>query len=58
MLSAQDVKRILNCGIATVYALSDAGELPPVVLREGKRKRMLRWRPETVAAFIEKRETK
>jgi len=42
----------LNVKPVTVLRLFDAGALPGVILRQGARKRIIRFRPEAVEKFI------
>jgi excisionase family DNA binding protein len=56
LLTAKEVKQQLSLSGPTLYRLADAGILPAVEIRRGKRKRLLRWRPEVVERFISSRE--
>lgn len=56
LLKAEDVKKILDLSIPTIYRLHDASILPAVEVAKRGRKRILRWRPETVERFILSRE--
>jgi hypothetical protein len=56
LLSTVDVGDRLNVSPVTAIRLHDAGILPAVELVLRQRKRILRWRPEAVEAFIASRE--
>jgi excisionase family DNA binding protein len=56
LLSTKNVAQRLYAGLSTVYSLVRTGDLPAVVVRQGKRKRMLRFRIEAVEQFITSRE--
>jgi excisionase family DNA binding protein len=57
LLSTKRVAQRLGAGLSTVYALTRSGELPAVIVTRGKRKRMIRFKPETVEKFITSRES-
>ena len=42
----------LGVGLSTVYDLADTGALTPVILKKGKRKRLIRFRDEIIQKFI------
>ena len=42
----------LGVGISVLYELASTGALPPVVLKQGKRKRLIRFRDEIIQKFI------
>lgn len=46
----------LNVAPVTVLRLFDAGTLPGVIVRQGVRKRVIRFREETLEKFITSRE--
>ncbi len=46
----------LNIAPVTVLRLFDAGALPGIVIRQGARKRVVRFREETLEKFITSRE--
>ena len=56
LLKAQHVKELIDLSVPTIYRLHNEGILPGVEIARRKRKRILRWRPETVEAFIMDRE--
>ena len=58
LFTAKQVKEILGISEPTIYRLNDAGILPAVEIVRRKRKRILRWRPETIENFIASRERK
>jgi excisionase family DNA binding protein len=58
LLSAKDVAQRLGVSPVTVLRLADAGSLPAVEVAKRERKRILRFRPETVEKFINSREQK
>lgn len=58
LLSAKDVAQRLGVSPVTVLRLVDAGTLPAVEVAKRERKRILRFRPETIEKFITSREQK
>lgn len=56
LLDVKQVKERLNVSAPTIYRLADAGLLPAVEIVKRERKRILRWRPETIEKFITSRE--
>ena len=56
LLTAIKVKDLVGISAPTLYRLHDAGILPAVEVARRERKRILRWRPETVERFIKERE--
>lgn len=56
LLTAKDVAARLGVSALTVIRLANAGTLPAVEVARRKRRRILRWRPETVEKFISSRE--
>ena len=58
LLKVGQVSKRLGVSDPTVYRLDEAGILPAVEIARRKRKRILRWRPEAVEAFITAREPK
>ena len=52
LLTAKDVADQLGVSALTVIRLADAGSLPAVEVHKGERRRILRFRPETVEKFI------
>ena len=58
LLSAKDVAQRLGVSPVTVLRLADAGALPAVEVVKRERKRILRFRSESVEKFITSREKK
>ena len=56
LLTIRDVKDILQVSESTVYRLADEGILQPVVIARRHRKRILRFKRETVERLIRQRE--
>ena len=56
LLTTRDVQSYTRLSRPTVIRLHDSGALPAVEVLKRNRKRLLRWRPETVQQFIEERE--
>lgn len=56
LLTAKDVAQRLGISPLTVIRLADAGSLPAVEVHRGARRRILRFRSETVEKFITFRE--
>jgi excisionase family DNA binding protein len=56
LLTAKDVADRLGVSALTVIRLADAGTLPAVEVAKRERRRILRFRPETVEKFITSRE--
>ena len=55
LLRAEDVARLLNVKISTVYDAVTRGRLPAVRLWQGRRRGLLRFRREDVEALIRDR---
>ena len=58
LLTAKDVAGRLGVSALTVIRLADAGVLPAIEVAKRERRRILRFRPETVERFITSRETR
>lgn len=58
LLSAKDVASRLGVSALAVIRLADCGALAAVEVHSGKRRRILRFRLETVEKFITSREKK
>ena len=58
LLSVKTVAEQLNVAPVTVIRLHDTGLLKGVVVVQRERKRILRFRPETVEKFIASRESR
>jgi predicted DNA-binding transcriptional regulator AlpA len=56
LLKAKQVKELLGLSDPTLYRLHDSGLLRAIEISHGARKRILRWRPETIEKFISDRE--
>ena len=56
LLTTKEVAERLNVSAVTVLRLADAGSLPAIEVAKRERKRILRFRPETVEKFIANRE--
>lgn len=56
LLTIKATAAILEVAPITVVRLFDSGALPGVVLKQGKRKRIIRFRDETLQKFITGRE--
>ena len=56
LLTAVQTKEILSISTPTLYRLHDQDILRAVEVARRGRKRILRWRPETVEKFIAERE--
>ena len=56
LLTPKDVASRLGVSALTVIRLADAGTLPAVEVVKRERRRILRFRPETVEKFITSRE--
>jgi excisionase family DNA binding protein len=56
LLTAKDVAGRLGVSALTVIRLADAGSLPAAEVHRGERRRILRFRSETVEKFITSRE--
>jgi excisionase family DNA binding protein len=52
LLSVKDVAQMLGVSTPTVLRLADAGTLPAVVVTQRQRKRLIRFRLESVEKFI------
>ena len=52
LFTAQQVSKLLNISNPTVYRLAEQGILPAVVIARRGRKRILRFRPETLEKFV------
>ena len=58
LLKARNVKELAALSVSTIYRLHDEGIIRAVEIAARKRKRILRWRLETMEAFIASREQK
>ena len=56
LLTPKAVSEVLGVAPITVLRLHDAGALAGVVIRQGARKRVIRFREETLQKFIAARE--
>ena len=56
LLTIKQVKERLSVSGPTIYRLADEGLLPAVEIAKRQRKRLLRWREETLEKFIASRE--
>lgn len=56
LLTPKQVAEILGVAVSTVHKMSYRNELPCVVLRQGKRKSIVRFRKKTLEAWIKERE--
>ena len=56
LLTAKQVAQILSVSAVTVLRLADTGALQAVEVAQRKRKRILRFRPESIETFIAGRE--
>jgi len=56
LLTAVQTKELLNISAPTLFRLHDQDILRAVEVARRGRKRILRWRPETVEKFIAERE--
>ena len=56
LFTAREVRQILRVSTATLYRMHDAGILRAVEIVHGRRKRLLRWRPEAIEKFVTSRE--
>ena len=54
--TVKEVAQELDVSPITVIRLADAGSLPAVEVHKGERRRILRFRPESVEKFITTRE--
>ena len=52
-LTSAEVATFLRLGRSTVYEMSRRGELPSVVLRQGRGRSIRRWRACDIDAFID-----
>jgi len=57
LLSAHQVAEILQLKVSSIYDAVAKGRLPAVKLWEGRRRAVIRFRREDIAAFIESRRT-
>ncbi len=55
LLTAEEVGQILRLKPATVYEAAAAGRLPSVRLWQGRRKSLVRFRPDDIERVIEER---
>ena len=55
LLKAEDVARLLNIRVSTVYDAVARGRIPAVRLWEGRRRPLLRFRQEDVERWIQER---
>ena len=53
LLTAREVAALLRLGRSTIYEMSRRGELPSVVLRQGRGRTVRRWRACDIDALIE-----
>jgi len=56
LLTAKAVGEVLGIAPVTVLRLYDSGALQGIVLRQGTRKRIIRFREETLQKFLASRE--
>jgi predicted DNA-binding transcriptional regulator AlpA len=56
LLRAKQVKELLDLSTPTLYRLHNLGLLRAIEVSHGARKRILRWRPETIEKFLSDRE--
>ncbi len=56
LLTPKEIGARLGVSEVTIFRLYDSGALNGVVVRAGKRKRTIRFRPEAVEQFIASRE--
>ena len=57
LLTAEEVARLLNIKPSTVYDAAARGRIPSVRLWEGRRRPLLRFRPEDIDQLVERRLT-
>ncbi len=57
LLTAEEVAKLLSIRVGTVYDAASTGRLPVVRLWEGKRRAMIRFRPEDIQRLITDRAT-
>ena len=55
LLTAVEVAGLLHVRPATVYAAAARGEIPCIRLWEGRRRALIRFRPEDIARLIQER---
>ncbi|MCH7779356.1 MAG: helix-turn-helix domain-containing protein [Acidobacteria bacterium] len=55
LLKAQDVARAFNLKVSTVYALAHDRVIPHVVIRQGRRRALIRFRKEEIEELIRER---
>ena len=55
LLKADEVARLLNVKVSTVYAAAAAGRIPCVRLWEGQRRALIRFRAEDIGRLIDGR---
>ena len=53
LLRAQDVAKILNLRVSTVYELCHRGSIPHVRLSEGMRRALIRFRGEDIEQLVQ-----
>jgi excisionase family DNA binding protein len=53
ILTAREAAAFLCCGVSTVYAKADSGELPHVVLWRGEQKAAIRFRRADLLNFLD-----
>ncbi|MGH7965486.1 MAG: helix-turn-helix domain-containing protein [Candidatus Binatia bacterium] len=56
LCTPSEVAEKLKIKPVTVLRMFDAGALPGIIVRQGARKRVIRFRPEAVERFITSRE--
>ena len=56
LLSVEQTRKILGVSGSTLYRLVDQGLLRAVIIAHRSRKRILRFRPESIEKFIRDRE--
>ena len=57
LLTAEEVGRLLRLKPASVYEAASDGRIPCVKLWQGRRKSLVRFRRDDIAAFIESKRT-
>ena len=55
LLTAQEVAKLLNLRVPTVYAAAASGRIPSVRLWRGQRRHLIRFRRVDIDRFIEER---
>lgn len=55
LLTAAEVGELLQLGRSTIYDLCSRGEMPHVVVSEGRRRPTIRFEPAAVERFIAER---